>query len=168
MRVYLLSAAALALAACGGPAAPPAGDAAAAPEAAAPAAAPAPAAAAPAGPATGQWEMTLTASGMSLPKQKICYKEQISFADAQEMQKQAGMTCSENAYTPSGNGLTGRSVCTMDGTTITTDSKITGDFNTAYTMEMTSSIDPAPPGMPNPSTTTINMVRLGDCPPETP
>ena len=56
----------------------------------------------------------------------------------------------------------------MDGTTITTDSKIMGDFNTAYTMDMTSSIDPAPPGMPNPSTTTIKMVRLGDCPPETP
>ncbi len=170
MRVFLLSAAAvLALAACGGPAAP-AGDTAApaTPEAAAPAAAPVPAADAPVGPAIGQWEMTLTAAGMSMPKQKICYKEQISFADAQEMQKQAGMTCSENAYTPTADGLTGRSVCTMDGQTITTDSKITGDFNTAYTMEMSSSIDPAPPGMPNPSTTTINMVRLGDCPPETP
>ena len=167
MRVYLLSAAVLALAACGGPAAAPADSAAATPEAAAPAA-PAPAPDAAMGPAIGQWEMTLTASGMSMPAQKICYKEQISFAEAQEMQKQAGMTCSENAYTPIAGGITGRSVCTMDGTTITTDSKIMGDFNTAYTMDMTSSIDPAPPGMPNPSTTTINMVRLGDCPPETP
>jgi hypothetical protein len=41
--------------------------------------------------------------------------------------------------------------------------KVTGDFNTAYTMEMTSSMDPAPPGMPMPSTSTIQMERLGDC-----
>ena len=65
MRVYLLSAAVLALAACGGPAAAPADSAAATPEAAAPAA-PAPAPDAAMGPAIGQWEMTLTASGMSM------------------------------------------------------------------------------------------------------
>jgi hypothetical protein len=32
-------------------------------------------------------------------------------------------------------------------------------------MEINSSMDPAPPGMTNPSVTTIKMERLGDCTP---
>jgi hypothetical protein len=166
MKVYLLAAAAaLALAACG-PATPPASDAAATPETAAADPAPAPAAANPAivGPAAGQWEVTLTASGMTIPPQKVCYAKQLSFAEAQEMQAQAGMTCSENNYSPSADGVTGHSHCTMQGMSVTTDTRITGDFNTAYTMEMTSTMDPAPAGVPQPATTTIKMVRLGDCP----
>lgn len=164
MKVYVFAAlAALALAACGEPAAAPT-EGAAAPET--PAATPAPPATMAMGPAMGQWEMTLTASGMSMPPQKICYKKQISFAEAQEMQAQSGMTCSENTFNPSAGNVAGHSVCTMNGMTITTDTKIVGDFNTAYTMEMTSSMDPAPPGVAQPSTTSIKMVRLGDCPPE--
>jgi hypothetical protein len=84
------------------------------------------------------------------------------------MQKQAGVICTENTFTPVAGGIDGHSVCTMDAMKITTDSKILGDFNTAYTMEMTSTMDPAPGGMPQPSTTTIKMTRLGDCPPDTP
>jgi hypothetical protein len=52
----------------------------------------------------------------------------------------------------------------MKETTITTDIKVVGDFNTAYTMDSTSTMDPAPPGMPpGPSQTSIKMERLGDC-----
>ena len=47
--------------------------------------------------------------------------------------------------------------------TVTTDYAVTGDFSTAYTMQMTSTMDPSPPGLPSPSVTTIKMERLGDC-----
>ena len=56
----------------------------------------------------------------------------------------------------------------MDTTKITTDLKVTGDYASEYTMEVTSSMEPAIPGVPNPSTTTINAKRLGDCTSDTP
>ncbi|RYG29105.1 MAG: hypothetical protein EON93_17325 [Burkholderiales bacterium] len=157
------AAAALMLAACGGE------------NAAAPTDGAAPAAGTPAapaannaiqGPIAGEWEVTVTAAGMALPAQKICYEKQMTMEEAQKMQQDAGMTCSEQTYAP--DGKSGHSVCTMQGMTITSDYTVTGDFNSSYTMEMKTSMDPAPPGMPNPSTTAIKMDRLGDCSADTP
>ncbi len=169
MKLGLTAAvAALALGACGGPAAP-ASDTAATPDAATAPAAPAMTPAALNGPIAGKWKVTITSAGMTLPPQDICYEKQVSLEDAQKMQQQAGMTCSEQSFTPTAEGMTGHSVCTMAAnaamkeTTITTDTRVVGDFNTAYTMEMNASMDPAPPGVPNPSTTSITMERLGDC-----
>jgi len=130
------------------------------------AAAPAPSAAASlTGPAAGKWRSTTTAGGMTMPAMEICYDKQMTMEDAQALQRSAGVDCSENTYNATAGGMTGRSVCKMGDMTITSDMKVTGDFNTAYTMEITSSMAPAPPGMPNPSITTIRMERLGDCTP---
>ena len=177
MRLVLTAAvAALALGACGGPTAP-ASDTAATPAASEPAAAPAAPAASTAmsGPIAGKWKITVSSAGMTLPPQEICYEKQISIQDAQNMQQQAGITCSENTFTPTAGGMTGHSVCKMAAnaamkeTTITTDTVISGDFNTAYTMDSTSTMDPAPMGMPaGPSKTSIKMERLGDCDASTP
>ena len=168
MKFTLFAAvAALALAACGGESGTPAlaaGDSAAPAETAA--AAPAPTAMAP-GPIAGEWEVTITAMGISVPATKVCYTRAMTMQEAQEMQQGAGITCSEQ--TIAADGKASHSVCTMQGMTVTTDMKVTGDFSSAYTMEMTSTMDPAPPGMPaGPSTTTVAMKRLGDtCAPET-
>lgn len=155
--------AALMLAACGGEnaAAPTEGAAPAAGTAGAPAASNAIQ-----GPIAGEWEVTVTAAGMALPPQKICYEKQMTMEEAQKMQQDAGMTCSEQTYAP--DGKSGHSVCTMQGMTITSDYTVVGDFNSSYTMEMKTSMDPAPPGMPNPSTTAIKMNRIGDCTADTP
>ncbi len=163
----LAAAAALTLAACGGESgtpAPAAGDAAAPSEIATPA--PAPTGMAP-GPTAGEWEVTVTAMGMSVPPTKICYTRAMTMQEAQEMQQGAGITCSEQ--TMAADGKSSHSVCTMQGMTVTTDMKVTGDFSSAYTMEMTSTMDPTPPGMPaGPSTTSVAMKRLGDtCAPDT-
>jgi hypothetical protein len=166
------AAAALMLAACS-PSTAPASDAAATPEtAAAPAepAAPAMTSTAINGPIAGKWKVTITSSGMTLPPQEVCYAKQVSLEEAQQMQQQAGITCSENTFTPVAGGMTGHSVCKMAAnaamkeTTITTDTRVSGDFNTAYTMETSSTMDPAPAGLPpGPSQTSIKMERLGDC-----
>jgi hypothetical protein len=44
-----------------------------------------------------------------------------------------------------------------------TDTRVTGDFDTAYEMEITSTMDPAP--MPDMAKTTMkaSMTRIGDC-----
>jgi hypothetical protein len=169
MKSTLLAAvAALTLAACGGESgtpAPAAGDAAAPAETAAPAA-PAATGMAP-GPIAGEWEVTVTAMGMTVPATKVCYTRAMTMQEAQEMQQGAGITCSEQTVAP--DGKSSHSVCSMQGMTITTDMKVTGDFSSAYTMDMTSTMDPAPPGMPpGPSTTSVAMKRLGDtCAPDT-
>lgn len=158
---FALAAACLALllAACGGPATPaPTGE---TPAVATPAAIPA----SMTGPAAGKWKVEVSAGGIAIPPNEICYAKQMTIEEAQKMQQQSGMTCTDQTY--AADGKTGHSVCTLQGMTITTDFAVTGDFNTAYTTQMSSSMDPAPAGMPQPSTTTIKMERLGDCDPAT-
>ncbi len=165
MKSMLMAAvAALTLAACGGSetSAPTATGETPVAATAAPAAAPA----GPSGPIAGRWEVSVSAAGMTVAPTEICYERQITMEEAQKMQQQAGITCSEETY--AADGKSGHSVCTMSDMKITSDYNVTGDFSSAYTMEMTSSIDPAMPGMPNPSTTTIAMKRLGDCTADTP
>lgn len=168
--LYLAAAAALMLAACSGETKAPAVDPAASPEtAAAPAAPEAPAvpamtADAMAGPIAGKWRTTIIAAGMSLPPQEKCFDHQISFAEAQGEQQAAGMSCIEHTVTPTADGLMDHSICTKDGVTYTTDTKMTGDFNSAYTLESSVTIA----GAPAPAVTTIKMERLGDCDPKTP
>ena len=158
--------AALAFAACSPSA--PATDAATTPAAAAPAAAVATAPAGmPEGPAAGKWRVTTTAMGTAMPPSEVCYDKQVSVEDAQKMQQQAGVDCTEQSYKREGDAYLGHSVCKMEVAgkqmTTTTDMRVTGDFNTRYTMEMTNRMDPAPmPGMEE-QTMTILMERLGDC-----
>ncbi len=63
--------------------------------------------------------------------------------------------------------LVGHAVCTTDmggkPMTITTDTKVTGDFSTKYTMEMTAKMDPPPMAGMEEQKTTISAERLGDC-----
>lgn len=167
MKSILVTAAAvLVLAACGGGETPAttAETPAAGETPAAPAAAPTPAAAtALTGPAAGKWRMTMTTQGMSMPPTEICYEKQMTMEEAQAVQAEAGVECSENTFNATPGGMTGHSVCKMGDMTMTSDTKVVGDFNTAYTMEVTSSMNPAPTGMPNPSVTSIKMERIGDC-----
>jgi hypothetical protein len=156
--------AALLLAACGAKTEPTLDG---APSAAAPvetAAAPAAPAGA-IGPAAGKWKVSVSAGGMEIPPNEICYAKQMSMEEAQKMQQQSGLTCTEQTF--SSDGKSGHSVCSMQGMTVTTDYAVTGDFSTAYTMQMTSTMDPSPSGMPSPSVTTLKMERLGDCDPGT-
>jgi len=160
---------ALGLAACG-PSEPAANDAASTDRADEPAAPAAPAvAAAPAieGPAAGKWRVTMTSMGQTLPATETCYAEQVSIAEAQKMQQQAGVSCSEQTYRRDGDAWIGHSVCTMDNAgspmTMTSDTRVTGDFASKYSMDITSKIDPPP--MPNMAEQKITMTaeRIGDC-----
>lgn len=117
------------------------------------------------GPSAGLWRSTTTTAGMALEPTETCYDRQMTMEDMQAVQEAAGVICSENTYNTTPNGIAGHSVCKMGGMTITSDTRIAGDFNTGYTTEIISTMDPAPPGVPNPSTTTVKMERLGDCPP---
>ncbi len=119
------------------------------------------------GPAAGKWRVTMTSMGQTLPATETCYTQQVSLAEAQQMQQQAGVTCSQQSYRREGDAWVGHSVCTMDAggspMTVTSDSRVTGDFSSKYTMEITSKMDPPP--MPNMAEQKMIMTaeRIGDC-----
>jgi hypothetical protein len=115
------------------------------------------------GPSTGKWKLTTSMAGQAMPSVEVCYDKKMTFAEAEQAQKQAGMECSEQSYRRDGPAVVGRSVCTMNGTKMVTDTRIVGDFNSAYTMDIMSTMDPAPmPGMDK-TQMQIKAERLGDC-----
>lgn len=162
--------AALGLAACGP--SEPASDAASTttPDAATPAPDAAPAASAPPtieGPAAGKWRMTMTTMGQAMPSTEVCYEKRMTLAEAEKLQQRAGVTCSEQSFRREADGWVGHSVCSMDAggqkMTMTTDTRVTGDFNTKYTLDMTSRMDPPPMPSMAEQKMIIEMERLGDC-----
>jgi hypothetical protein len=168
MRLAMTAAAiaALGLAACGEKPATTDG---ATPAADATAPAPAEAAAAPAieGPAAGKWSVSLTSMGQTLPPSEVCYDKQVSIAEAEKMQQQTGVGCTEQSYKREGAVLVGHSVCSVDAAgkkmTVTTDTRVTGDFSSKYTMDIISKMDPPPmPGMEE-QKMTMTAERVGDC-----
>ncbi len=170
MRFALaVTVAALGLVACspGEPAADSAATTADAPQPAAAPAVPAPANAPIEGPAAGKWRVTISSMGQTLPPNEQCIAQQVSLAEAEKMQQQAGVTCSEQSYRREGDAWIGHSVCTMDNAgspmTMITDTRVTGDFSSKYTMDITSKMDPPP--MPNMAEQkmTMSAERIGDC-----
>jgi hypothetical protein len=115
------------------------------------------------GPAAGKWRVTISSEGMPAMPSEVCYATKTTLAEAQKMQQDAGVACSEQSYRREGDAIVAHHVCTVQGMKMTTDMRVTGDFNTRYTMDMTSTMDPPPaPGM---GTRKMSIVseRLGDC-----
>jgi hypothetical protein len=170
--VFAAAAAALGLAACGPsePASDTASTATPSADTTAPAAAaPATPATPPAieGPAAGKWRMTVTAMGQTMPATEQCFDKQVSLEEAEKMQQTAGITCSEQSYRKEGDAWIGHSVCTMQGAgtpmKVTQDSRVTGDFSSRYTIDMTSKMDPPPMPSMAEQKMTITAERIGDC-----
>ena len=166
--VFATAAAALGLAACGPsePASDTASTATPATDSTAPvAAAPATPATPPAieGPAAGKWRMTVTAMGQTMPPTEQCFDKQVSLEEAERMQRASGITCSEQSYRKEGDAWIGHSVCTMQAMKVTQDSRVTGDFSSRYTIDMTSKMDPPPMPSMAEQKMTMTAERIGDC-----
>ncbi|CAN7194989.1 DUF3617 family protein [Phenylobacterium sp. LjRoot164] len=144
-------------------------EAAKAPEAAAPAAPTAPAGPALAaadleGPKAGKWKMTTTLSAAPKPVTVETCVAQTSFKDMDAAKRQAGVTCSEQSYTRDGADIVGRSVCTIQGgMKVITDSRISGDFASRYTIDAKTVMDPAPTPAMKETTMKMTAERIGDC-----
>jgi hypothetical protein len=107
----------------------------------------------------GLWEMTTTSNGGTVP-----IKQCIDAASDQAMQANAGPTlqrsCSKRDVQKSGDTTTVDSVCTgATGKTSTNHMVITGSFESAYTMTITTQRE----GIPAPSTITIAAKWAGPC-----
>lgn len=136
------------------------------PPAAAPAASAGPALAAAdlEGPKPGKWKLTTELSAAPKPVTVETCVAKTSFKDMEAARQQAGMTCSEQSYRREGADIVGRSVCTIQGgMKVTSDTRISGDFNNRYTIEGKTVMDPAPIPSMKETTMKITAERLGDC-----
>ncbi|WP_312165018.1 DUF3617 family protein [Phenylobacterium sp.] len=133
------------------------------PEAAAPAG-PAIAGADLEGPAPGKWKMTTVLSAAPKPVVIESCVARTSFKDMEAARHSAGVTCAEQSYRREGADIVGHSVCTIQGgMKVITDSRISGDFTSRYTMEAKTVMDPAPTPAMKETTMKITAERLGDC-----
>ena len=72
-------------------------------------------------------------------------------------------TCQKQDIQKTATGFVSDSVCGVASMTITSHAEITGDFNSAYTVKVSSHSEGGPSGVPRDSTTTIEAKWLGAC-----
>jgi hypothetical protein len=110
----------------------------------------------------GLWEMKMNVEsrGGAGPTMRQC----IDAATDQAMQSSAGalaqMTCAKRDVQRTANGITIDSTCTIGGKTATTHAVVTGSFDSAYTMTVTTQGEGAPAGT---RTMTMSAQWLGPC-----
>jgi hypothetical protein len=110
----------------------------------------------------GLWEMKMEFANRNTPGQTM--KQCIDASTDQMMQSSAGpagqSTCSKRDVQRSADKITIDSVCTVGGKTTTSHAEVTGSFDSAYTMTVTSDSATAPGGK---STMTMAAKWLGPC-----
>jgi hypothetical protein len=72
--------------------------------------------------------------------------------------------CDPVQYQTAPGGFGFNTVCHLGKRTVTTSGTANGDFKTAYTVALTTRMDPAPSGLPNQMTTSIRARWEGPCP----
>lgn len=120
-------------------------------------------------PRPGLWRVTTRISGlpegMATPSVETCIKQ----AGFDEMQRGGGqlpegVDCSQQSFRREGNAMVGHSVCTLPGGARTeTDTRVTGDFDSRYTMEVKTRTTPAPSPAAGETAMTMTAERIGDC-----
>ena len=111
----------------------------------------------------GLWEIQASFQNRNGPAQAI--QQCTDKATDEALQSNAGQfaaqrTCSKRDVSRSGNTVTIDSTCTVASRTTTSHTVITGDFNSAYTMTITTQAEGAPGGA---RTTTMSAKWLGPC-----
>jgi hypothetical protein len=111
----------------------------------------------------GLWEIKASFENRNVPSQTI--QQCTDMATDEALQSNAGQlgaqrTCSKREVGRSGNTVTIDSTCTVGGRTATSHAVIAGDFNSAYTMTITTQVEGVPGGA---RMTTMSAKWLGPC-----
>ena len=112
----------------------------------------------------GLWEMKMVRTGGTVPEMTMQHctdattdkQMSTSFSPGKE-------TCQKQDIQKTATGFVSDSVCGVAGMTITSHAEITGDFNSAYMVKVTSRTEGGPSGVPRDGTTTIEAKWLGAC-----
>jgi len=117
----------------------------------------------------GLWEIKMAFEGRNLPAQTV---EHCIDAETDKQMNSLGGSmrqdmCSKQDVQKNGNTIVVDSVCKVGPATTTSHAVVTGDFNSAYTVKVSSKREggPAVPGMPAEGTSnmTIEAKWLGAC-----
>lgn len=118
-------------------------------------------------PKAGLWEMKISAAGVPQAQTtKVCVGEPAPGTNPFTPPPGAGQTCAKNAVTKVAAGYEIDSECTINGMTATSKGSVTGDFASAYKIEMATKMSGAnlPAAAQQEVKTVIDAKYLGDCP----
>lgn len=112
----------------------------------------------------GLWQMKVVRTG-SLPETTMqhCTDATTDRGMATAFSPIADEVCSKREIQQTATGYTSDAVCKIAGFSMASHSEITGDFNSAYTVKMTTHSERAVPGLPKDTTATIEAKWLGAC-----
>ncbi len=116
-------------------------------------------------PKAGLWEIKTTAMGVVAPAAKVCIGE-AKQGDNPFVQKQAGADCAKNNVTETAGGYDIDMECKVNGMTVATKGSVTGDFSSAYKVEMETKMSGAniPASMQQGAKSVVDAKYLGACP----
>ena len=113
----------------------------------------------------GLWEMKMVRTGTPMPEMTMqhCTDETTDKAMSSSASPMSKDICSKNDIRKTATGYITDSVCTVGGMSVTTHSETTGDFNSAYTVKVTSHSQGGPANVPRDTTMTVEAKWLGAC-----
>lgn len=113
----------------------------------------------------GLWEIKMQRAGGPLPEMTMqhCTDETTDKQMTSTFSPMSKDICTKSELVQTATGYSKDDVCTVNGTTVTSHADITGDFNSAYTVKITSRNQDAPSGVPRDSTMTLEAKWLGAC-----
>ena len=113
----------------------------------------------------GLWELKMLRAGSTAPEVTMqhCTDEATDKQMTANLSPMAKQNCARNDTTQTATGYVTESVCSFGGSTMTSHAEITGDFNSAYAMKVTSASDKPLPGAPAENTVTLQAKWLGAC-----
>lgn len=117
----------------------------------------------------GLWDVTITHDGRNLPPQTM---QQCTDLETDKLMNAFGGDlsadlCTRQSVRKVGNTLVIDATCQFGGMKATSQSIVSGDFNSAYTVKVTSKVEGAPAGAQGiGGTTTIEARYVGACKPD--
>jgi len=115
----------------------------------------------------GLWEVRMVdaASNVAGMSMQHCTDASTDKEMISNLSPMAAQTCSKNDVRKAAAGYVADAVCTVNGMSMTSHSDITGDFNSAYTVKVTSQSRGGPAGVARDMTMTVEAKWLGPCKP---
>ncbi|MES2032641.1 MAG: DUF3617 family protein [Pseudomonadota bacterium] len=116
-------------------------------------------------PKLGKWRMTseMPDVPIKMPPTEICYTAEMVANGDWASQKPPSMDCSGMRTTFVGGVIHSQGTCIGNGRKMTFDVRTTGDFSHRYTVESSTLVEPATPGLKNPMRMKIAAEWIGPC-----
>jgi hypothetical protein len=113
----------------------------------------------------GLWEIKMHRSGGPLPEMTMqhCTDETTDKQMTSTFSPTSKEICSKNDTVKTATGYATDSICNVSGMSMTSHADVTGDFNSAYAVKVTSHSQGGPSGAGRDTTMTLDAKWLGAC-----